>query len=537
MPSRRLTEFTISAFILAMACGGGPGHAPVVVIPPAIRLSTRALLFVGVSGGANPVVQPVVVSNSGGGALAMPTIDTKYSTLGGWLAVNVTGSTAPYTISLQPTSSLPSGTYLATVHVASAGALGLPSSIQVTYAVCSAGPCVGWPNAASSANGDAWLVQFHDFVAALHPRVLVLLANNADTPVHVQQFASSVVAMFAEGSRYHGYHEISAPAQLNYEIVKLVDMRDAAPTAWPADWPIMGNAANGGTLSFVYEGLFKQTFAAHFGYSDPADSTRFLTLCELFERGIINELWVAAPRYKGNALGVSESVARVMQYDANMNPTGTFNSCAGNGCYDPGVAGSCKASVRLMELATDRGAGCASHATGHGMEGLRRAIPYYASVSARFFGFNLIARYGLPMDSLYDTCNYGSPACWAYPTDHTLAKASAGGASVAPFSFDSWGDGCGNVHFPPNATGQFDYSSPTPVLSTCEDYGGRHGVGGKDARAEYVANLSQVYASTQDDDCGGRWLIYMRQSVPGYGNQATGDDGAPMKNWWPFLFY
>ncbi len=29
----------------------------------------------------------------------------------------------------------------------------------------------------------------------------------------------------------------------------------------------------------------------------------------------------------------------------------------------------------------------------------------------------------------------------------------------------------------------------------------------------------------------------MRQSFPGYGNQAKDADGAPMKNWWPFMFY
>ena len=38
-------------------------------------------------------------------------------------------------------------------------------------------------------------------------------------------------------------------------------------------------------------------------------------------------------------------------------------------------------------------------------------------------------------------------------------------------------------------------------------------------------------------DCGGGWMVYMGQSMPGLGNQAKSVDGKPMLNWWPFLFY
>ncbi len=37
-------------------------------------------------------------------------------------------------------------------------------------------------------------------------------------------------------------------------------------------------------------------------------------------------------------------------------------------------------------------------------------------------------------------------------------------------------------------------------------------------------------------DCDGGWQTYMRQSMPGYQNAAFDESGAPMKNWWPFLF-
>ena len=38
-------------------------------------------------------------------------------------------------------------------------------------------------------------------------------------------------------------------------------------------------------------------------------------------------------------------------------------------------------------------------------------------------------------------------------------------------------------------------------------------------------------------DCMGPFLMWWRQNIPGYQNTALDDDGEPMLNWWPFLFY
>jgi hypothetical protein len=35
----------------------------------------------------------------------------------------------------------------------------------------------------------------------------------------------------------------------------------------------------------------------------------------------------------------------------------------------------------------------------------------------------------------------------------------------------------------------------------------------------------------------GPFLVWWRQNMPGLGNAAVADDGMPMLNWWPFLFY
>ena len=62
------------------------------------------------------------------------------------------------------------------------------------------------------------------------------------------------------------------------------------------------------------------------------------------------------------------------------------------------------------------------------------------------------------------------------------------------------------------------------------------GPGGKDVARPYtrdaIRNNRDLYP-----DCMGPWLVYWRQNMPGLGNRQKADGGAPMKNWWPFLFY
>jgi hypothetical protein len=38
-------------------------------------------------------------------------------------------------------------------------------------------------------------------------------------------------------------------------------------------------------------------------------------------------------------------------------------------------------------------------------------------------------------------------------------------------------------------------------------------------------------------DCGGPWLVWWRQNMPGLDNAARDNLGLPMLNWWPFVFY
>ena len=107
-----------------------------VAAPPAMSLSSASLTFSATAGGTNPGSQAVTVTNSGGGSLATPTPSITYGSGAGWLVASVSGASAPYTITVQPSvGSLVAGSYSATVHVASAGASNTPQSIAVTFNV------------------------------------------------------------------------------------------------------------------------------------------------------------------------------------------------------------------------------------------------------------------------------------------------------------------------------------------------------------------------------------------------------------------
>src|SRR5205823_2732126 len=96
-------------------------------------------------------------------------------------------------------------------------------------------PPTSWPTDGHGANSDPWIVQHHDSITQMSPRVLVLNFNNSVTSDRVRQTADRQVAAIAEGSRYHGYSDTTAPVFLNYQITKVVDL---------TDHPVPANASN-----------------------------------------------------------------------------------------------------------------------------------------------------------------------------------------------------------------------------------------------------------------------------------------------------
>jgi hypothetical protein len=73
-------------------------------------------------------------------------------------------------------------------------------------------------------------------------------------------------------------------------------------------------------------------------------------------------------------------------------------------------------------------------------------------------------------------------------------------------------------------------------MSTIEDWRIGSGPGGKDLAAPW-SNQKIARYKDMAPDCQGRWLVYWRQNMPGLDNRSKDDEGKPMKNWYPFLFY
>jgi hypothetical protein len=108
---------------------------------PTIALGKTAVTFSDTAGGGTPVPQTVAVTNGGSGTLSGLAIGTiSYgSGASGWLAATLSGTTAPVTVTLTPTTgNWPAGTsYTATVPVSSSatGVTNSPQTISITVVV------------------------------------------------------------------------------------------------------------------------------------------------------------------------------------------------------------------------------------------------------------------------------------------------------------------------------------------------------------------------------------------------------------------
>src|SRR5262249_12894118 len=83
-----------------------------------------------------------------------------------------------------------------------------------------------WPNTKSRSNGDAWLVENHDKLKVMRPRLLLINFSNEHTRDHLDRLTKHLIGALAESTRYHGYADKDAPAFLRYEVLKFVDLRD-----------------------------------------------------------------------------------------------------------------------------------------------------------------------------------------------------------------------------------------------------------------------------------------------------------------------
>ncbi|HLL04677.1 MAG TPA: discoidin domain-containing protein [Myxococcaceae bacterium] len=416
--------------------------------------------------------------------------------------------------------------------------------------VLQAGQCVlpvsgtytTWPNAASKANSDAWLAVNHARLQTLRPKVLALNFVNPSTPTQASTLISQITNAFAQSSKVQGFRNSTAPAQLQYQLAKsIIDLRDGINGRPPAP---SGYAYENSTLfprrpesepgywRFDYATLFEQDFARHYGYVDPANSSRYLTLCELVERGTIHELWIigSGDVPDVNAAEVLESKPRYTR-TGNRIPN-AVERCAGNGCFDEDVP-FCGRSLRIGFVNYNRGPGCYVHSQGHGLEWTSnsKALPALTEWFTPLARFDLDTRHGLPFQHWYGmSCN--SSPCLSFPTD-TSAQVQHQGTTYDVSPYDG---ACGNVHFPPNGQDHYDYGNAAYVRSSCTGFGRRQGTGGVDATELVNKDTWARYLSVAPD-CGGEYLVWWFQNMPGFNSGQTHADGRPMPSLWPFFFY
>lgn len=397
-----------------------------------------------------------------------------------------------------------------------------------------------WPNAVSKTNGDAWLQAHHQDIRTLRPRLLALNFANPGAPDEVETLLSDVVAGFREGSRPLGAEDASAQPGLDYELLDVIDLRDGVagrPPA-PADYAFENSTlyprrpqGEQGSWGLDYAALFSEAFAPRFGFEDPDAPGSYLDLCELVESGRIHELWLVGSGDVPDA-SAAEVLEHKQRYDAGRNPIpDNFERCAGNGCFDLDVP-RCARSLRIGFVNYNRGPGCYLHSQGHGLESTARQ-QISEALSEWFLplaGFDLDARYGLAGQSFYELLGEQDHAEYPAPSELDVVR---GGSTT---HVDGYVASCGNVHFPPNAGNHYDYASTVPVSSDCRDFGRNVAT----CRARTSAAVSAAMWANYEQlspDCGGAFLVYWYQHMPGFGSGQLFDDGRPMLSVWPFLFY
>jgi hypothetical protein len=394
-----------------------------------------------------------------------------------------------------------------------------------------------WPNGASFRNSDDWLWQNHDQLREMRPRVLVLnFANDADE-ASVRAHSEGVVEAFAEATRYHGYADATAKAFIQYQIVKLLDLRDDDARTEPvrktsSRMPVKADGGPGDPI-LDYGALFSDEFAPNLGFEDPRTPGRFLNLSELVNAGWVHELWFYAIHDAGDRWPGNETCEFKQHYDEECRPIAGKHGPAGNG-HDRSMPWIGR-SFRIAFFNPHRGPGCSMENFGHTMEWIANSqcIPYYHRYFYEFAEFDLDARRGLPFGSFYRTSyERESGDRMDYPKPDRLEVQRRGKTyTVEPFILTG-----GSAHFPPGARWHYDLESPYTVLTTLETYRTRGKPGDTDEAREFSREKFLRYKDVAPD-CMGQWIVYWFQSMPGLDNKCLDAEGRPLKNWWPFLFY
>jgi hypothetical protein len=337
------------------------------------------------------------------------------------------------------------------------------------------------------------------------------------------------IAALKEASSFHKYKDPAAQPAVAYQFVKTVQ------------------ATKGSRID--YTSWNTQAFAdSNIQLKDPADPAGpNLTLCGLFEKGVINEVWCMASA--NPKCGETQEAKQAYNMDGTKI-AGRFTNVS-NGDSINNL--NCRVTVRITDFNSSRGTGCHQHAMGHAWERYMSAsaVPALGKQARRFLNFDLMSRVGAPFNDFYSACNSNSTQLTDCIVWDSPIHARSGPSASRTFDIPDMSAGCGNAHFYANTTGTYSYDANTPdpmVLTSCENYGLKNGADGKDLTTPYTnAMTDMLYGRSSrncpanqpacDDDCGGHGTTYLYQNFPGPGTTAKNDDGTAMRNWWVYLFY
>ncbi|MBN1510930.1 MAG: hypothetical protein JXB13_02860, partial [Phycisphaerae bacterium] len=148
-----------------------------------------------------------------------------------------------------------------------------------------------WPNKVCYRMSEPWIMENHDRIRKIKPRVLILNFANYASMEHIEDQTQRLIHALAESTRYHGYENPDAPSVLEYEVVKYVDMRDRPipperKERNSAFFPALPDGPK--DFAFDYAQLYNEFYARFYGFQDPNNPRRWLTLDELIEAGIVH---------------------------------------------------------------------------------------------------------------------------------------------------------------------------------------------------------------------------------------------------------
>ena len=393
-----------------------------------------------------------------------------------------------------------------------------------------------WPNKTCYRTSEPWIWQNHEQIRKIKPRVLILNFANDASMEKIQDHAQRLIKAFAESTKYHGFENPDAPAFLEYEIVKIVDLRDRPipKEREHRNSALLPARPDGPQDCYCdYSQFYTDAFARYYGFADPhvKNQRRYLNLHELIDAGIVHEVWFYCVHDHQEGWPAREVIEYKQYYDENCRPIPGVHGPAGNG-HSPTMPWSGR-SFKMAFFNPHRDIGCALENYAHGLEGIANynAIKYYRKYFNEYAELDLNTRYKMPFRCFYDV-PYDAKEPVTYPTK-TSCKVMYKGKEYTIDPFLAVG---GNVHFPPNARHHYDLDSPFTVSSTMENYRLRNGPDGKDLVKDFNSEKFKLFADIAPD-CMGRWTVYWRQCMPGLDNHCVDDDGKPMKNWWVFLIY